>query len=121
MRAVRLLGLTHRIEKGPRGTQVYTGGGPVVVDGTIRLQANGHGSHSDEIFYVWKPQKDGYDVILGAEWCFDNDALSVDGGTVGGSRRLRGPDMNPIALISKESQGVFPNPLSPHPMANHLH
>ena len=69
-RAVKLLGLTHMIEKRLRGKKVHTGGGPVVVEGTIRLRANGDGKDSEASFYVWKPGKDSYDVIMGAESVF---------------------------------------------------
>ncbi len=121
MNAVKSLGLTHKIEKRLRGTRVYTGGGPVDVEGTIRLQANGNGKHSDEAFYVWKPRQGGYDVIMGAEWCYDNDALSVRDGTMGGgggSRELRGLDMNPITWRSKEDEGAFLKP--PYPRVDYL-
>ncbi len=53
---------------------------------------------SGTVFQVWTPKGSAYDVIMGAEWCYDNDALSVGPSAKGGGRQLRGPDMNPHRL-----------------------
>jgi len=127
MAAVKMLGLAHKIDTSRRSEKVNTGGGVVSIKGTIWLKARGNGKHSGALFKVWDPNYNTYHVIMGAEWCYDNDALRKNNGGYNPACELPTPHMNPIAWVDKESKGKSPTS-PPHssiaeqlPATVHLH
>lgn len=105
MSAVRALGLTHKIRycetKGLIRT--ITGEHPIAV-GTIDLTAAQH----TETFQVVDIDAT-YDIVLDANWCFNNDALArgrpfTGRGQVPG-RSSGGNEVNILGWSKKESKG----------------
>lgn len=81
-RLVRALGLTGIINPALRGKPVSTGAGPFPLLGTVILpwleDPDGRPrGHEPTPFHVWECQDHECDIIMGDEWCMENNALNV--------------------------------------------
>jgi hypothetical protein len=105
--AVKELGLSNNIQKLHKPLWIDYNG-PVEVIGTIQLVGRWKSMDSETCFYVWKPKSlQRYHIILGAKWCYENNALTRTDQEVPSNYLLPISDsVHTISAAKPESKGM---------------